>query len=325
MEAFFGNPNVARQGKKARELAAARDVNTLPDPQTYAFVSGLLGTAPDEQGFSVMQPNADKIRAAGEKGMAMGLLTSLSPLTKGLPVGASIKPASSFPQSEALETARKNAVKMLGLPENNTPAMRAAALGFDAPAVHFSRHGIDTNVLDSGKYAMSPFDAVGTHVGSPQAALERFRNTVATTDQIKGSTYPVLIKQGRQFTDNGATWAEEPLSMKLREMGGHDTARKTYPELNAELRGRLTKDFDSIPYVNDVEAKGQISYIVPPQNIRSRFAAFDPARVNENDLLGAATPGFLSLLGAGAGGGVAYANTEDGQARINKLRGLLGQ
>jgi len=35
------------------------------------------------------------------------------------------------PQSAALETARKNAVKMLGLPENNTAMDRASALGFD--------------------------------------------------------------------------------------------------------------------------------------------------------------------------------------------------
>jgi len=34
------------------------------------------------------------------------------------------------PQDEALEIARQNAVKMLGLPENNTPEMRAQAMGY---------------------------------------------------------------------------------------------------------------------------------------------------------------------------------------------------
>jgi hypothetical protein len=34
------NPNIQRQGEAARRLAAMRDVNTLPDPRTYAAVSG---------------------------------------------------------------------------------------------------------------------------------------------------------------------------------------------------------------------------------------------------------------------------------------------
>ena len=39
---------------------------------------------------------------------------------------------------KALEAARKNAVKMLGLPENNTAIDRAKALGFDTHAYHGS-------------------------------------------------------------------------------------------------------------------------------------------------------------------------------------------
>ena len=45
------------------------------------------------------------------------------------------------PQSEALEIARKNAVKMLGLPENNTAMDRARAMGFDTPAYHGTPYG----------------------------------------------------------------------------------------------------------------------------------------------------------------------------------------
>jgi hypothetical protein len=93
--AFFGNPNVQRQGARARALAAQRDVNTLPDPLTYAVVQGLLGTRPDEMGFSVLNPDYEKIRKAAEPAFALGLLGQASPLlapmTKGLPVGASIK------------------------------------------------------------------------------------------------------------------------------------------------------------------------------------------------------------------------------------------
>jgi GNAT superfamily N-acetyltransferase len=93
--AFFGNPNIQRQGARARALAGQRDVNTLADPRTYAIVQGLLGTAPDQMGFSVLNPDYEKIRKAAEPAFALGLLGQaaplLAPMTKGLPVGASIK------------------------------------------------------------------------------------------------------------------------------------------------------------------------------------------------------------------------------------------
>ena len=92
---FFCNPNIQRQGARARALAAQRDVNTLPDPRTYAAVSGLLGTAPDQMGFSVLNPDYQGIqnvaRPAYGLGIAAQLAPFLAPITKGLPVGASIK------------------------------------------------------------------------------------------------------------------------------------------------------------------------------------------------------------------------------------------
>ena len=88
---FFGNPNIQRQGARARALAAQRDVNTLPDPRTYAAVSGLLGTAPDQMGFSVLNPQYQSIQRTAKPAFALGTLLGLAPMTKGLPVGASIK------------------------------------------------------------------------------------------------------------------------------------------------------------------------------------------------------------------------------------------
>ena len=93
--AFFGNPNIQRQGARARALASQRDVNTLRDPLTYAVMQGLLGTRPDEMGFSVLNPDYEKIKKVAEPAFALGLLgqaaPALAPLTKGLPVGATIK------------------------------------------------------------------------------------------------------------------------------------------------------------------------------------------------------------------------------------------
>ena len=74
------NPNIARQGAAARRLATLRDVNTLPDPRTYAAVSGFLGTPPDQQGFSVMHPDIQGIKKAGEAGFYAGTATQVAPV-----------------------------------------------------------------------------------------------------------------------------------------------------------------------------------------------------------------------------------------------------
>ena len=78
------NPNIQRQGAAARLLASQRDVNTLPDPKTYAAVSGLLGQAPDEQGFSAFHPKAEGIRSAGETGFYAGTALGIAPVATAL-------------------------------------------------------------------------------------------------------------------------------------------------------------------------------------------------------------------------------------------------
>jgi hypothetical protein len=113
--AFFGNPNIQRQGARARALAGQRDVNTLPDPLTYAVMQGLLGTRPDEMGFSVLNPDYEKIKKVAEPAFALGLLgqaaPALAPLTKGLPVGATIK---NVGQQSLLDVAKRDASDIFG-------------------------------------------------------------------------------------------------------------------------------------------------------------------------------------------------------------------
>lgn len=95
LDAFFGNPNIKRQGAKTRDLAAKRDVNTLPDPKTYAAMQGLLGTRPDQMGFSVLNPEYQQIMDVANPAYGLGIAAQLAPVlapfTKGLPIGASVK------------------------------------------------------------------------------------------------------------------------------------------------------------------------------------------------------------------------------------------
>jgi len=200
------------------------------------------------------------------------------------------KPSFTYPQEEAMRLAQQRAALPieqggLGLKPNNTAAERAAAQG-GKEAIHFSRTGGNFNVLDSGQYAVAPFDAVGTHVGTKEAALDRFRNTSGTIDTPKGSTYPVQILGDKPLMNqNGMPWGEDDLNAFLRKEGGHNWSdvnggKMTYQQMNSELRKKLFDEqgYTSIPYFNEVEGKGSVSYIVPPDNLRSRFAAFDPFR-----------------------------------------------
>jgi hypothetical protein len=107
----FGNPNLQRQGKKIRQLAAQRDVNTMPDPRTYAFASGLLGTAPDEMGFSAMHPAHDDIEGAGQAGFALSMISPFKNKLKGLPVGGSIRDVGGDALQAAERAAQQAAIR----------------------------------------------------------------------------------------------------------------------------------------------------------------------------------------------------------------------
>ena len=96
--AFFGNPNIQRQGARARALAEKRDVNTLLDPRTYAVMQGLLGTRPDEMGVSVLNPDYQKMREVADPAFAIGSLLQIAPMAKALnapaaAIGKALDPA----------------------------------------------------------------------------------------------------------------------------------------------------------------------------------------------------------------------------------------
>jgi len=172
----------------------------------------------------------------------------------------------------------------------------AEKLGFNKDAYHFSKTGADIKEFVPGMQDLSPF-GIGTHVGTKEAALDRFLKTTQT-----GATYPVKIKTERQFLNKeGNPFPEEQLSIELRRLiqkigddKGIDIQKLPYKEQNKMLSDYMWKKYDAIPYVNDVEAPGSISYIVPSQNIRSRFAQFDPNKVGSKDILAGVLP--LGLL-----------------------------
>ena len=83
----FGNPSIRKQGEAARRLAAMRDVNTLPDPKTYAAVAGALGTRPDQMGFSVLNPKYKEIMDVANPAFYAGTALQIAPVAQGPGMG----------------------------------------------------------------------------------------------------------------------------------------------------------------------------------------------------------------------------------------------
>ena len=495
--AFFGNPNIQRQGARARALAGQRDVNTLPDPLTYAVMQGLLGTRPDEMGFSVLNPDYEKIKKVAEPAFALGLLGQaapvLAPLTKGLPVGASIldvgksasksivregnpiqsavvligdkiftgrthteafnraiyegvvrkeggkfiypknaevnsdlfmtkdgqiidriqaskmfdigasetaikeglmqnKPASSMtvdsyikqaeklkkqkksaPRQEALDTAQRNAALPiekggLGLPKDNTPEMRAEAMGFDVDAYHGTNtpdilafdpslvgkqsggnlkasffadrpsaanyyiNETPENVVIKPQYAEEYNKIYSKFTNDEAKAIEKFNETydknirstvqipwdeanpevLALKNQARKSADDYFAKyfdedivQNPKYFDKNPEGLVYPVKLNTKGLMDYDAGGATWtPYQDQRIKsllaqeGRTLEDVGGVNISNsydaDVGQKIGVYGIADPSRIRSRFAAFDPMRRNEPDLLAGVLP--LGLL-----------------------------
>jgi hypothetical protein len=287
---FLSKPiRISDHSKGARELDA--NINVLNPQEDFAKITSTLND---------MRAKGDTLVFKQDRYAQELIANGIKPKTAYQRARTEITEAqlSPAPQQAALDLAQQRAALPveqggLGLLAGNTAEQRAKAMG-GKDMVHFSRAGGDYTTLDSGKFAIAPFDAVGTHVGTPQAAMERFQNTVGykvnnpnyANDELRGVTYPVTILGNKPLMNqNGMPFGEDDLSALLRQQGGHNYSdiqggKMTYQDMNADLRKKLFEEqgYTSIPYYNEVEGKGSISYIVPPENIRSRFAAFDPFR-----------------------------------------------
>lgn len=227
------------------------------------------------------------------------------------------------PEERALAflTAQRNAAIPvseggLGLRPDNTAAERAAAMGFKGEGYHYSQAEDEVTHLDPlnhplgmkaaiEHYGSVPADFIGTHVGSKQAALERALafNGEDVIDPI-GATYPVLFKNNAPYKSSGLLMTDKQFSAIPEEVYGLSKYNPLPRTKILEMRGELFKDSSNIPYYNEYEHYGSMSHVLPPENIRSRFAAFDPAKRGDPDLLGHVDPRLLGAIAGGTVGGI---------------------
>lgn len=287
LDAYVGYPTLARQASKAQGLLAQRDANGLADPKTYAFVTGLLGTPPDQLGFSAMHPDKAGIDSAAQKGYALGLLAQVAPFTKGLPVGASIKPL-----TDAERATRMQAMNMergwwrggqkIG-PDNKRSGPWYTQDAQEA-ADYAKRFGPNADVRE---YAIP----AGMYLegGKPYSSRLAYDLAGVLDD-------PYFGKAGKQLATELRTYGkDEAISgatvwQVLESRFGNDGA--------AEVLGRLGA-FKGVKGVTG----GPEAYVFKNSPVRdANRAQFDPDRRGMDDIYGAATLPMLGVLGVGSAG-----------------------
>jgi hypothetical protein len=176
-----------------------------------------------------------------------------------------------YPQSEALELARLNAIRMLGLHEHNTPEDRARAMGFEPGWGHGSPHNDIVELKPSRTGALGPGAYATQHL--PETAMYAMGKEGATS-------YPLMVKRA-QALDIG-------MKNPYEHFGVEDDQALKHALHDADKTGMVVKQPSTADWLKDLDVADypeRNHYVsMHPHTFRSRFAAFDPARAHEAGL-----------------------------------------
>lgn len=198
--------------------------------------------------------------------------------TEGYPYEYGYNKEFEFPQQSALDTAQKNAALPineggLGLPPNNTPMDRARAMGFETNVYHATDAPQDFSTFTpSVKGKMG----AGVYTSFEPAYAERY----AGGEMAR--TMP-LMSRGEMANVDTRTEVSDLVRQQLANENPNFNIQEWKRLSNQELanRGYSGVDIDKERLVFN------------PSDLRSRFAAFDPMRRNESDILAGLLPASL--------------------------------
>jgi len=166
----------------------------------------------------------------------------------------------------------------LGLPADNTPMDRARAMGFD----------VDTNLLHGTSSDFGEFSdgRIKTYLTNKPEIAEIYANARARDSSVRNKNaepniIPVITRNNNELIvtdvrDGNHGWSSD----NLRNALGTDQKRGLY-----DIAQKQGIDRVRIDDMLDLGGEQSQWVVADPSNIRSRFAAFDPMRRNESDLL----------------------------------------
>ena len=182
-----------------------------------------------------------------------------------------------YPQSEALELARLNAIRLLGLHENNTPEDRARAMGFDWD-----------NLLYHGTQAQFPQFKNGEKHSTYATEDPNIAEIYATAGGRQGNAAPniiPLVARGKKLKVSDYH-ESDPEEYSSGWFGRNIANRLGIPRKPGMIKQLPKHGYDRLEITDMDDVGGQQSqHVFPePHVLRSRFAAFDPARAHEAGL-----------------------------------------
>jgi hypothetical protein len=263
------------------------------------------------------------LQAAGEValgavpgvGQAMDVRDFEQARREGSPLGMALAAAGGVPVAGDVvkqigKAGRKAVQAARELPMDEASRMaRAQEMGFTTPVYHGTRA---TRQIESFTPQRGPqaHDLSGIHVGSQEAATDRLKkyyginknwSTAQTpsSSQSAPSVMPLQMKMEKPFAKKGgAPFTEAELRAKVKAFAKQRGIKESSIDAKIAFERHLAdQGFDVIPYVNSVEDRGNVSYLVlRPENLRSQFARFDPAQAGSSNLMA----GLGALFAGGA-------------------------
>lgn len=172
---------------------------------------------------------------------------------------------------------------------------RASNIGFNKEVYHATRA---TEPIEEFRMTRGPqrHDLLGVHVGTLQAAEDRLRKYFGKDYGMKSgvanewqapSIMPLAARMENPFAKkSGEPFTESELRRQVTLFAQKNNLKPD--SINAKIafeKYLKDKGYDHIPYVNSVEDRGNVSYLMlRPENLRSRWAEFDPEKSGESGL-----------------------------------------
>jgi hypothetical protein len=215
------------------------------------------------------------------------------------------------PRAAEFEEARKEGVRLLGLPENNTAMDRARAMGFE-DAYHGTKKDITEFNPDAGTGARSE---TGSWLTKDPELANTYANSVGG-----GNVMPLMVRtKGFGEVDaGGRNWNRIDPDTVVRHSNGTDSAVSEYMDKlyddfsDTNTLAQISRaEKDKGLHILEVRDRGPHSHgvsddvgladnmvVFDPTAIRSRFAAFNPAKKDSTNILAGVGAGGLGLAAA---------------------------
>jgi hypothetical protein len=142
---------------------------------------------------------------------------------------------------------------------------------------HYSRMGDDLKYLDNYTQTAHFFDSVGLHVGNSKT-IDYIHNAWKNLHEERNKIiYPLVLTTKKPLlNDDGSFKTENQLYKLFDDLSNEIESNKGISKYSVEMQEEVRKDtwskYDSIPYINDIESKGEVSYICPAESLKFKLS-----------------------------------------------------